>query len=259
MQIRFRCDPALVNLLPRPAPARDFLPDWLREMPRQAFSDLHGGEIRTVKQCPPFVDAMSQGFVIPLPCDVTVQNGRLSWDWQTPTLAVPMHPRAPVSFHAPAQVEGTPFHQPDQVIVKFNSFWTVELPEGWSLLAMHPANRADLPFRLLSGMVDADRFHDVGILFPAIWLDPSFCGVLPRGMPVAQCIPVRRDPLVLDCGSFDADEQGRYGQTARTLLSGPGHYRKHFRASRSAGTGQPASEEVAAQGFGVEPEESGSP
>ena len=53
------------------------------------------------------------------------------------------------------------------VIVKFNSFWTIELEPGYSLFATHPVNRADLPFRLLTGLVDCDRFRDVGVLFPA--------------------------------------------------------------------------------------------
>ena len=46
-------------------------------MPRAAASDLHGGEVRTVKHCPPFIDAMSHGFIMPLPCDVTVGAGAL--------------------------------------------------------------------------------------------------------------------------------------------------------------------------------------
>ncbi len=255
MKISFRCDPALIDLLPRPAPAREFLPDWLREMPRHAFSDLHDDDIRTVKHCPPFVDAMSQGFMIPLACDVTVRDGRLSWDWNIPALSVAMHPRAPVSFHAPAQVQGTPFHQPGQVIVKFNSFWTIELEPGWSLFATHPVNRADLPFRLLGGVVDADRFHDVGILFPAVWLDPAFSGVLPRGMPVAQCIPVRREAALLDCRAFAPADRERYAATAHSLLSTTGHYRKHGRAPRSA----TAFDEVTAQGGGIKPEDSDTP
>jgi hypothetical protein len=41
-------------------------------MPTKAFSDVNGLDVRTVKQCPPFVDAMSYGFIIPLPCDVQV-------------------------------------------------------------------------------------------------------------------------------------------------------------------------------------------
>ena len=233
MRIVFRCDPALVDILPRPIPAREALPDWLRSMQRAVLSPAHGQELRTVKQCPPFVDAMSHGFVIPLPCDVTVDGGRLSWDWDLPPLASRLHPRAPLSFHVPAQVEGSPFHDPDRMIVKFNSFWTVELEPGWSLFAMHPANRADLPFQLLTGLVDADRFTNVGILFPARWTDPSFSGVLPRGTPVAQCFPVPRQPQSLAYEAMDPAAVGRYDQLAADLLSGPGIYRKRYRAKRS--------------------------
>src|ERR1700712_3527929 len=87
MNITFRCDPALIDLLPRPIPAKQALPDWLRAMPAKAFSELHGREIRTVKQCPPFVDAMSHGFMILLPCDVRVEHGVFSWDWHLPPLS----------------------------------------------------------------------------------------------------------------------------------------------------------------------------
>jgi hypothetical protein len=240
-------------VLPRPVPARQALPAWLRDMPRTAFSDMHGDDIRTVKHCPPFVDAMGHGFVIPLPCDVHVAAGRLSWDWQVPRLCADAHPRAPVAFHAPAQLAGTPFHAPDQVVVKFNSFWTVELDPGWSLFATHPVNRADLPFRLLSGLVDADRFHDVGILFPAVWTDPGFTGTLRRGTPVAHCIPVPREPLALEYGTFSDADAARYARTAAALLGAPHHYRRTFRAPRSAGAG----EQVAAQGSGAEPQAAG--
>ena len=233
MRIVFRCDPALADILPRPVPAREALPDWLRTMARAAFSDAHGQELRTVKQCPPFVDAMSHGFVIPLPCDVTVRKGRLSWHWDLPPLASRFHPRAPLSFHVPAQLEGSPFHDPDRMIIKFNSFWTIELEPGWSLFAMHPANRPDLPFRLLTGLVDADRFTDVGILFPARWTDPNFEGVIPCGTPIAQCFPVPRQPLSLVHEAMDPPAIERYDRMAAALLSGPGVYRKRYRAKRS--------------------------
>lgn len=248
MRIIFRCDPALIDRLERPRPARAALPDWLRAMPPTAFSGVHETEVRTVKQCPPFVDAMSHGFVIPLPCDVTVRDGRLSWDWDLPRLAVHAHPVSPLSFHVPAQVSGTPFHREDRAIVKFNSFWTVELEEGYSLFATHPVNRDDLPFRLLTGMVDADRFSDVGILFPAVWVDPDFEGVLPRGTPVAQCFPVARMPLDLVCEALDAGHRKAYEATADALLSGPGLYRRAFRLKRPR-----SSAEAAAQGPEVEP------
>ncbi len=230
MRVAFACDPALFDRLPRPHAAAAALPDWLRTMPRTAASDLHAEPVRTVKQCPPFVDAMGHGFVIPLPCDVVARDGTLSWDWTLPELAAGHHPRAPISFHAPAQVSGTPFHGDDQVIVKFNSFWTVTLEPGWSLFVTHPVNRADLPFRLLSGLVDADRYNAVGLLFPAVWIDPDFTGTLPRGTPVAQCFPVPRVPLDLVHAPFGADDARNYDALAGRLLGGPGVYRRDYRS-----------------------------
>jgi hypothetical protein len=233
MRVVFRCDPALYDRLPRPVAARAALPEWLRAMPALAFSELHGQDIRTVKQCPPFVDAMAHGFLITLPCDIKVRDGRFSWDWDLPPLSVDAHPRSPLSFHVPAQVTGTPFHDASRAVIKFNSFWTIELESGYSLFATHPINRADLPFRLLTGMVDSDRFSDVGILFPAVWTDPRYEGVLPAGTPVAQCFPIAREALELAFEPLTPPAQQRYDQTGAALLAKPGVYRRRFRARRS--------------------------
>ncbi|MBI3524367.1 MAG: hypothetical protein HY066_07530 [Betaproteobacteria bacterium] len=232
MHIIFRCDPALIDLLPRPIPARLALPDWLRNMPTKAFSELHGRDIRTVKQCPPFVDAMSHGFMILLPCDVRVDRGSFSWEWDLPPLTVKEHPRSPLSFHVPAQTTGAPFHSADFSALKFNSYWTIELETGWSLFTTHPVNRDDLPFRLLTGLVDADRFTDAGINFPAIWTQPEFTGVLPKGTPVAQCFPVPRSAPALVCESFTPEQATRYNRMVAEVLTTPGVYRKRFRAKR---------------------------
>jgi hypothetical protein len=185
MNITFRCDPALIDLLPCPVPAKTALPAWLRQMAPRVPSSVHGRAIRTVKQCPPFVDAMAHGFMMLLPCDVHVRDGQFSWDWPLPELTLHHHPRAPLSFHVPEQIAGSPLarhgREGEHAAIKFNSFWTIELDSGWSLMAVHPIHRDDLPFRLVSGVVDADRFNDVGINFPAVWLDAGFAGVLPRG------------------------------------------------------------------------------
>ena len=244
MRVSFRCDPALIDRLQRPVEARAALPEWLRVMPATAFSALHGQEVRTVKQCPPFVDAMGHGFCMTLPCDVEVREGRLSWDWDLPPLSVEAHPRSPLSFHAPAQVSGVPFCPVDRTVVKFNSFWTIELEEGYSLFATHPVNRDDLPFRTLTGLVDADRFAQVGILFPALWVDRGFAGVLPRGTSVAQCFPVARTPLTLACEPFSEQHRRDYDATARHLLGTPGVYRKAYRAKRPRSTREASAEPI---------------
>jgi hypothetical protein len=229
MKVTLRCDPALIKHLPPPVPARACLPDWLRDMAPRVHSPLHGRAIRTVKQCPPFVDAMMQGFMVLLPCDVTVSAGRFSWQWPQAVTSVGHHPRAPLSFHVAEQLSGLPGHDGQSSAVKFNSFWTIELEPGWSLFAMHPVNRIDLPFQTLSGRVDADRFVDAGINFPALWRDPDFDGVLPRGTPIAQCLVVPREPLQLQVQAMDTDHAARYATLVGEVLQTPGVYRRRFR------------------------------
>jgi hypothetical protein len=241
MEITFRCDPTLIDSLLRPLPARAALPEWLLRMPSRAWSEVHGLEIRTVKQCPPFIDAMSHGFIIPLPCDLHVEAGVIRWDWMLPPLSIDGHTRSPISFHVPAQVSGTPLFTPGSVVVKFNCFWTIELEAGWSLFATHPVNRFDLPFRLLSGVVDADRFNDLGIFFPALWVDPDYSGTLPKGTPIAQCFAVPRDLPRLHCEAFSPERAARYVQLSAEVLATPGIYRRRFRVKRRrSGTEDPA-------------------
>jgi len=170
--------------------------------------------------------------MILLPCDITVDRGAFSWDWDVPAPATENHPRAPLSFHVAAQFAGTPFAHGQTSAIKFNSFWTIELEPGWSLFATHPVNRGDLPFRLVSGLVDADLFHDGGINFPALWTDQDFSGVLKKGTPVAQCFAVPRGNPELVFESFDEAHAKAYSHTVGEVLAKPGVYRKQFRARR---------------------------
>lgn len=232
MKITFRCDPALIDVLPRPVPAKEALPGWLRKMAPRAPSSVHQRSIRTLKQCPPFIDAMAHGFMLLLPCDVHVRAGRFSWDWPLPALSVSHHPRAPLSFHVPEQLAGSPLAHGAHSAIKFNSFWTIELEVGWSLMAVHPVNRDDLPFRLVTGLVDADRFNEVGINFPAVWTDAHFDGVLPRGTPIAQCYPVPREEPTLVCEPMSQAQVRGFDALATRIMEGPGVYRKGYRSKR---------------------------
>ena len=106
MRMIFRCDPALSDHLPRPVPARGAVPDWLRAMPAKAHSDIHGRDIRTVKQCPPFVDAMAYGVMILLPCDITVERGAFSWAGIFRSLRRRAIRARRLSFHVAGAVSG---------------------------------------------------------------------------------------------------------------------------------------------------------
>ena len=228
--ITARCHPALRPLLPEPVPARTALPDWFRDMPSEVKAPSLGGEeVRTLKHCPPLIDAMSAGIIIPLATDLTVGNGEVAWDWDPPVLEDALISRAPVGLHVPEQAQGMPFRIEVNAVLKFMNFWTLEAPEGWSLLFTHPLNREDLPFRTLSGLVDCDLFRDGYVHFPAIWLDADFEGVLSKGTPVAQVIAVPRDAPALQVEEMNADAIARNRAVQEQLQSERGVYRKTFR------------------------------
>jgi hypothetical protein len=232
MTVMFRCLPELEPILPRPTPAVQGLPGWFKALPQKVFSPIGHTEIMTIKKCPPFIDAMIYGFMIPLVADLKVENGEFSWDRDVPPAAINNFTSSPIDFHDGAQVAGTPFFDDDRFIIKFNNFWPIQTPPGYSLLFTHPLNRIDLPFTTISGLVDTDAYFDNLINFPARWHDVNFNGVLPKGTPVAQCIPVKRESWKSQIEPLSKEAINQLSETAKSIASEPGIYRRSFRAPK---------------------------
>lgn len=229
--ITARCHPALKGLIPEPTIAT--LPDWLRAMPSEVHAETLGGEaVRTLKHCPPILDAMGSGIMMPLACDIEVTCGEFRWNWDMPVLEDARMSRAPLGLHVPEQATGAPFRLTDNSVLKFMNFWTLSVPHGFSLLFTHPLNREDLPFRTLSGVVDCDVFSDGYVHFPAIWVDPTFTGTLPRGTPVAQVLAFPRQAQGLQIAEMTASEIAQTDVLQGRLAEERGVYRKAYRQKR---------------------------
>jgi hypothetical protein len=235
MKLQFRCPPELADILPRPYAAKRGLPEWLKRMGATAPSTDVKGEIRTVKQCPPFVDAMGFGFIMPLVTDIRVDHGEFEWDWELGPSSVGSYTRSPLSFHLGEQLAGAPIAEPGSAAIKFTNYWTIETPPDYALLVTHPFNREDLPFRTLTGLVDTDRYTHGCIQFPALWVDENFVGVLERGLPIAQCVPVHRDALALEFGELEGEAAQIFMHTQERVNAEPGTYRRHFRVAKPGG------------------------
>jgi len=54
--------------------------------------------------------------------------------------------------------------------------------------------------------------------------------VLPRGTPVAQCLPVKRESWVAHTAPFTAEETQRVHELTNEIHREPGLYRRKFRA-----------------------------
>lgn len=163
----------------------------------------HGGVTNmTLKGCVPFLDAMTAGYMLTLPFDIEVRkdgNGGVMFNWNVDV-------KGYVGFHPPIQTMSLPSpHGALAGAYKWTGQWEVHTPKGYSCLFMHPLNREDLPFRVLSGIVDTDGYK-ITVQIPFNMLD--FDGdvlIIERGTPIAQIIPFKREDWTSSVGKFDQD------------------------------------------------------
>jgi hypothetical protein len=232
-EVAFRCPPHLFGQIPAPAPARTRIPDWYRDLQPDVFFQALGQDIPTAKRCPPFLDVLMTGFYLLLSTDIDFDGESFRWT-PLPTTGSEPYPTAPIGFHATEQVAGTPLGADRREIVKFNTFWTIDLTPGWSLLVTHPAHQLDLPFRTLDAVVDADLYGDSFIQIPTLWLSRGAPCRLAKGTPIAQCVPVPRDLAFTGARAMDAQENAALEASIRAIIDEPGAYKRNFRASRKA-------------------------
>lgn len=176
-KIKFQSDKAEIDI-PAPTPSSRFVPAWYRKM--KGVTD----KIETVKKCIPVLDALTAGYMISLPADV-------SWDSETKEFGSQSRVSL-VSGHIPTQTEDVALPPEfDPKPHKWINSWFIKTPPGYSTLFIHPLNRMDLPFYSFTGIVDTDK-HPLVINFPFV-LRKDFSGIIPEGTPLIQAIPFKRD------------------------------------------------------------------
>jgi hypothetical protein len=102
--------------------------------------------------------------------------------------------------------------------------WYYETPPGYSVLITHPMNRYDLPFYVQSGIVESDIW---GLpVFIAFFLKRNFQGVIPKGTPIMQIIPFKRDNWELETieTEQELDRHELMAENRRSMLYG--YYKK---------------------------------
>lgn len=201
---------------PPPIPAAQAMPDWLKHMrPDVQVGDR---EFPTLKKCAPFIDAMTSGYLIPL-------RGTVQFVMKSPGQLEIAHVEGAkdgVVTSQPSDYTGTPFER--ALIVKFINHWTVKTPPGYSTLFVPMLNQYSLPFQILSGMVDTDRYYR-GVSFPAVCLmKPGMEVILERGTPIVQAIPIHRESWKSQI--LPMDDSKRI-QIANDAVTNPHHYRDH--------------------------------
>jgi len=135
----------------------------------------------TYKKCSPFLDAITNGYMIYLSQDIEVtikEDGLPYIMWRSDTFV-------PVTWHDNLQWDGlVPPTDCHKFVYKWQNYFSIKTPRGYSTLFTHPHNRFDLPFHTLSGIVDTDKYN-LAVHFP-FFIKNDFTGIIKAGTPVAQ-------------------------------------------------------------------------
>jgi hypothetical protein len=130
-----------------PVPAKKVIPDWYKDMnsylrgKKEIFTDAaEGVTSSTIKKCMPVFDALTAGYIIPLPCDIYVyqENGAPAYKWPDQTY-IGKHPISQVGSHPSSTGFPTP---------KFINTWIVKTPPGYSCMFIPPKHHDNM-FRIL--------------------------------------------------------------------------------------------------------------
>ena len=187
-----------------PVNSSSLIPDWYKKTPRfingdkpyndfiQMHKDAHSsGNLRdihmTLKNCQPFIDTFTSGYMIRLPASILVYKDELGNSivkWSTEFDVIDSQDN---------RILGG-FKAPDGYFPQFfrwQNMWIVETPSGYSSLFTHPFNRFDLPFITISAIIDTDK-HPNSVIIP-FFIKNDFEGVIEEGTPIAQVLPFKRD------------------------------------------------------------------
>ena len=178
--IEFHGSPEAMQAFAHPYPAAHAVPEWYTAM----AMDVDGREDQpSLKRCPPFLEAMTAGYIIPVPADCTItlieNEMRIDSAYQQ------------VSGHHMAQYRGAPWEKAQAL--KFLNPWIVKTPPGYSTLFVAPINRFAMPFTFFGGVVETDTYYRT-IHFPFLsQLRPGQSFTLKAGTPLMQAIPFPRE------------------------------------------------------------------
>jgi hypothetical protein len=213
-RIEFHALAEAIDLIPHPYPAARHTPAWFKEMATD-FGDAQA-EAGTVKRCPPFVAAMTAGYIIPAPADARITMNAEGHLEARGTLNF-------LSLHPQAQVAGAPFGE--KKILKFENPWIIVTPPEYVCLITAPLNRFELPFTPLTGIVETGTYYREVYLPMACQMRPGETFQLRRGEPMIHVIPIRRDEWESGVGPIDPPKRA---EQQAMLEASPHFYKDKF-------------------------------
>jgi len=177
-----------------PKSAQSYIPDWWKKIPTQTNEVVWGqGITGNVKVCPSFADYFTRGFIIPMwtDCHLYYNSDTKEYKWAS------SDSKFSFGSHGNSQY----IDYVDHKFLNKNSFfifklllpWQVFTPKGYSLYQFPTFFHFNEDFSVVPGVRDTDSYHQINMQI-IIHSDKKEI-FIPRGTPLAQYIPFKRDKI----------------------------------------------------------------
>jgi hypothetical protein len=178
-------------LIDIPKPSRSFVPEWYKKIDQPHLKKIKiddTGLIKNtnLKMCVPFLDAMTHGYTVSSWCDIYIEKENEQIKYYYSSSPEILKIRDKVNYPA---IDNNFY----QIEFAWQMYWLPKTPCGYSTLISHPANRIDLPFYTLSGIIDSDKFYHHGPGNLPFFIKNGFTGIIPAKTPLYQIIPIKRE------------------------------------------------------------------
>jgi hypothetical protein len=187
--IEFSTHENLKQLVPAVRPALFSIPAEYRRLSAR-YDNPEAARASTVKACLPYFDAMTSGFIIPLPLDIriTVSEGSLRYVHAASEYAPDGRRSNNATWlgHHPS-AQGTDA-MAERAILKLMSPYYIKTRRGWGSLFLPLLNR-DTPLAAIAGLVDTSKYRSL-VNIPFLWDGSDGDFEFSQGEPLAQVIPV---------------------------------------------------------------------
>lgn len=212
----------LSGKIKNPKPSSYYLPEWYKKgnkyqrvdgKPASIIEVKNNEASPTWKNCVPFFESFSAGYMFETPCDIFVKK-------EKDLILLEINEDEYKSF-AVSRGPSNGFHHSEEYYESHFQWippWSVNLPHGYSAIYVNPLNRFDLPFYTFSGIIDNDKMSTTG-QYPFL-IKNNFEGIIKAGTPFVQIIPFKRDNWESESVIYDE------GQLILSL-SKPYKYRKN--------------------------------
>ena len=210
-------------LADKPKPARSCIPKWFKDIPKFENGvmeiDEGGGANTTMKACMPFLDTFTTGYIQETWCDIYIDTTNPeSISWKFPIQPVILRDRLGKNMYP--KIEGFSKNE-----LAWQQVWTPKLPDGYSMIYTHPLNRFDLPFLSLTGIIDNDSYYMEDVANHPVFFKEGFKGVIPKGTPMFQMIPMKRDEWQSKFEKYDEDLVVKFSSVKSFFVDG---YKKMY-------------------------------